>query len=402
MSDKKNIDRLFQERLKDLDVTPNPEVWGAIEAKLKAQQKQKRVIPIWWRASGVAALLLLFLALGNFVFNTKSPSNTPGIIVDTPIVSPSNTESTIVSNTDDDKIDSETRNTTETQSVESHKKTGSTQIANQSKKETPSKTQGTQPTYTTNTSTIASNTNSKGIPSEEKTTNNIIAEQVATDKIEQSTASHPIINDSEVINKTSQIASNENTTPSETLTSGSIMDTLSIEAAIAATKVTPKVDPKSNKWDIHPNIAPVYYSSIGNGSHIDDQFANNTKSGEINTSYGVGVGYAINNKLKIRSGVNNLKLSFNTNDVLLFENTGGNSRSSPQLQHIATTAQSQNLTLISANKAVEIENSSLLRTSENSAINQNISYFEVPLELEYVLLNKRFGINLIGGFSTFI
>jgi len=31
-----------------------------------------------------------------------------------------------------------------------------------------------------------------------------------------------------------------------------------------------------------------------------------------------------------------------------------------------------------------------------------MSYFEVPLELEYALVKKRFGINLIGGFSTFI
>ena len=33
--EEKNIDRLFQEKLKDLEVTPNENVWDAIEEKLQ-------------------------------------------------------------------------------------------------------------------------------------------------------------------------------------------------------------------------------------------------------------------------------------------------------------------------------------------------------------------------------
>ncbi len=39
-------------------------------------------------------------------------------------------------------------------------------------------------------------------------------------------------------------------------------------------------------------------------------------------------------------------------------------------------------------------------TSGDVELIQNISYFEVPLELKYAVLNKKFGVNLIGGFST--
>ena len=34
-------------------------------------------------------------------------------------------------------------------------------------------------------------------------------------------------------------------------------------------------------------------------------------------------------------------------------------------------------------------------------LNQKLGYYEVPLELTYSLINKRFGVKIIGGISTF-
>ena len=48
------------------------------------------------------------------------------------------------------------------------------------------------------------------------------------------------------------------------------------------------------------------------------------------------------------------------------------------------------------NTIPEIFNS---RSSGN--IDQRFGFIEVPLELEYRLLDKKFGLNVIGGFSTF-
>src|SRR5690606_5929693 len=78
MSDKKHIDRLFQETFKDFEVTPDDAVWERIEAQLK-EKKKRRVIPIWWRYGGVADLLLLLITNGYGYFN-----NTNNIIEDTP------------------------------------------------------------------------------------------------------------------------------------------------------------------------------------------------------------------------------------------------------------------------------------------------------------------------------
>ncbi len=59
MGDKKHIDRLFQEHFKDFEVSPPETVWNKIEDQLNQDKKKRRVIPIWWRYAGVAALLLL-------------------------------------------------------------------------------------------------------------------------------------------------------------------------------------------------------------------------------------------------------------------------------------------------------------------------------------------------------
>ncbi|MDW5289046.1 hypothetical protein [Formosa sp. PL04] len=407
MSDKKHIDRLFQERLKDLDVTPNPRVWSGIETKLKEQKKTKRVIPIWWRASGIAALLLLFLALGNFVFNeTITQYNIPNTIVDTPSSESTNpkSETTIGSTKNTDTTVSETQYQKEDSTHIITK--NETQIANQTKKESVSNPSKKATQYNVNDSGLVSNKTNKSSKTEATLPYNTVAakEHETSETPQKAKSSEILLNESEFLQKNSRSASNDKEKSTGVIPNkNSPLDSLSIEAAIAATKVVPKTDQKTKKWAVQPNIAPVYYSSTGKGSHLDDQFVNNSKSGEINTSYGVAVGYALNNKFKIRSGVNNLKLSFNTNDVILLETLGYANTGMPSLKNIAATNQTENLSFFSSSKVENLQSSSFINSNENSSdINQNISYFEVPLELEYSILNKRIGINLIGGFSTFI
>ena len=42
-----------------------------------------------------------------------------------------------------------------------------------------------------------------------------------------------------------------------------------------------------------------------------------------------------------------------------------------------------------------------IKTS-NTSVNQSLGFIEIPLEIEYALINKKFGFNIIGGFSSFI
>jgi len=68
MKIKKNIDDLFKERFENLEVSPSPEVWKNIQTKLK-EEDDRKVIPIWIKLSGIAALLVLFFTIGNFLLN---------------------------------------------------------------------------------------------------------------------------------------------------------------------------------------------------------------------------------------------------------------------------------------------------------------------------------------------
>ena len=82
MNDKKHIDRLFQEKLKDFQASPSDAVWENISSKLHHHEKEKKIIPLWLRLSAIAAALLLLVAVGSIVLGgDETPAG--NTIVDT-------------------------------------------------------------------------------------------------------------------------------------------------------------------------------------------------------------------------------------------------------------------------------------------------------------------------------
>ena len=86
MKEQKNIERLFQEKFKDFEVAPPEMAWNNIEARLNKKKKKRRVIPFWFKASGIAASLLLgfytySLFNNNEDVDLKNNENT--IVIDT-------------------------------------------------------------------------------------------------------------------------------------------------------------------------------------------------------------------------------------------------------------------------------------------------------------------------------
>lgn len=82
MSNKKNIDRLFQEKFKDFDVKPDPKVWQKIQSELNEEQEDKPVfiLPFWLKLSGIAASALLLMFIGKSIFNTDQNTITPTVV----------------------------------------------------------------------------------------------------------------------------------------------------------------------------------------------------------------------------------------------------------------------------------------------------------------------------------
>ena len=79
MNNKKNIDRLFQEKFRDFEANPSEDFWNNIEAKLD-EKKRKRVIPFWWKFSGVAAVFLIGILIGNQVLKDDIAPINPIVI----------------------------------------------------------------------------------------------------------------------------------------------------------------------------------------------------------------------------------------------------------------------------------------------------------------------------------
>jgi hypothetical protein len=161
---------------------------------------------------------------------------------------------------------------------------------------------------------------------------------------------------------------------------------------------------KDSKWMIGPALAPVYYRWTGNGSPISPAFANNSKAGLLNFSYGIAVSYAVTKNLNLRSGINRLDLGYQTNDVAF--TSAFVSRSSSLIRTINYTENSKNVILQSIAVSTQVmqtnKASDLFAASpeQRGEMIQQFGYLEIPIELQYALINKSWGLNIIGGVSS--
>ncbi len=161
----------------------------------------------------------------------------------------------------------------------------------------------------------------------------------------------------------------------------------------------------SGKWSVGPSVAPVYTSASGKGSPIHSDFASNSKSGNLNLSYGLSVAYEIGKKLKIRSGVHRVNYGYDTNDVLF--SSSSRIASNDKLDNINYSQKSETLVVQSKNSLPNnIPTDAFLELSSNEIpvldgkMVQQLGYIEVPVELNYAILDRKFGVDLIGGVSS--
>ncbi|MFB0938614.1 MAG: hypothetical protein QMB29_06740, partial [Urechidicola sp.] len=80
MKTHKNIDRLFQEKMKDFEVSPPKNAWDNIEKGIYSSDR-KPLIPLWFKTACAAAILLLLTITGVNYFNTPSAINEIDTIV---------------------------------------------------------------------------------------------------------------------------------------------------------------------------------------------------------------------------------------------------------------------------------------------------------------------------------
>ncbi len=430
MNEKKHIDRLFQEKFKSFEATPDDAVWENIHQELHKDERKRRVVPFWWKTAGVAALLALLLTVGNAVFNKDNNLTTPNHTVVGTKTNKSSSEGTKTTTTDKNKNNSSEfgkdnsntiGNTNPAQADSINSKNNKTQhlatINNKTGDQIAHEASSRENSNTTSNSQAGQNASQKDqtatLNSKEevivKNTSNLSQPNSNDEVISPSNESAKTILDGKKANTEVTRVSDQNIsketekiTPDKDLAASTKEE--SIEDAIAKANPTNEEEKEEqpNRWNITPNVAPVYFNSLGKGSSIDGQFVNNTKSGEVNMSYGISGSYALNDKIKIRAGINKVDLGYSTDGVIAFNdiNSFSGKTGKAELRNINFKNQSASNSYLSTSNINVNSAPQFLVLNADGALEQRFGYIEVPLELEYSIINTKFGLNVIGGFST--
>jgi hypothetical protein len=461
--DKKKLDELFRETLSDFKEVPNDSVWASIEASLD-KKKKKRVLPLWWSLGGIAAALLV----GFLIFNpfTKS-ATTEQIITDVeqnnshPITNPNDASKVLEINQNrEDAIevatDSKTESILEKTKVQvvttedaQNKSSKNSLNGNQQKnkeigsdwpkeREAVAQTQNTENQNSiklnkeeyqdvnktklkTDVAIAETQEPLQPIAKEPNAVQNSdVAEKIVSDnketavpinytKIARKTTTTTGSVDSDAVeklgakSKASQVAENEAEYKKNSLNTGnkkSIFDEIEMkEKEEAVAKASTK------KWSAGPSVAPVYFNAIGEGSSVHSIFVPNSKSGNINMSYGLSVGYEISPKLTVRSGIHKVDYGYDTNDIAFSSSPIASTNG--QIDNINYRVTSKNLVISSrpgGSALAQAPTNSLDVSAQNvereGVMTQQMGYLEIPVELNYALIDKKFGLNVIGGVSS--
>ncbi len=430
----KNIDQLFKDRLQGMETSPPPVVWENIQEALGHKKRERRVVPLWWKLGGVAAALVLLLTVAN-MFMSDSPDNFNDknqLVIDEETKSSNKVEQ--ADGLEKQKLDNglqdriHNKQEQEDTRVASENIEESVEYAIENKVSTFIKS-SVYTNHTENTSVAATENITADVvnqvnnitgqtPNKQVANNTVVATNTATDKklIAEKNLQEPAlikegaINTNEILKGTLEesvanelIKETQDAIDKETIVKGndkSIFDAIEEqkEAVANTTDALP-----ADRWAISPNVAPVYYSSLGQGSSIDPSFADNTQNGEVNVSYGINVSYALSPRLTVRSGVSNVNLSYATGGLELATGDASAALQSVRYNSSGTvvTAVDQGA-LNDTQGGAPFENLTRKATDGDVFLTQSISYTEIPTELTYALVNKKLGVNLIGGFSTLL
>ena len=346
MREKKYIDRIYQEKFKDFEAAPREEVWKSISVKLQEDKRRRTLVtPFWSRLAGIAAILTLILLIGEWIFPVQS---SPQVV-------------------DRNKQESFKNDLFEAFSGE--------EIASE---EAEPDDVNPDP---------VSKIVKKERPSALRKTSELTSGKIVTSE-EDRTAEKKNISSSEVNIKQPG--------KHQLITKRSLFDEL------AKQKNDVAVATSEGNFEITTHAAPIYYGNFGKGSFLDPQFNNNSGQSEITYSYGINIAYAISDKFKIRSGVNKVNMSYNTNGVSYTAIIGP-----VPISGMDVKAVSDNIDITQSAElgdAAKTARSSTERTVAGNLVggnlNQEMGFIEVPVELEYNLIDNRFELNVIGGAST--
>lgn len=429
MRERKNIDRLFQEKFNDFEVNPPEVVWEKIEENLD-KEKNRRIIPLWWKLAGIAAVFFIGILITQTNFKQKNVPSNQVTIEETKNSKDADTKSNsdlpypnTVTAKDKDQQPIVVNNNTakkdtlagaeEVTTLPNYHQQSTTKnspalhsLVNKTEAERNISKANLLKTDTSNN--LADKTNANGLiennqtavtatgdESDKSKENTIVLDRSKEISLESLKGSPKTIAESELKNL-SKDSTKTNETPKNPL-----------EELLAAKKEDKKKqEGKTSKWQITSNVSPVFMGALTNGSAIDSTLAGNSKSFNANIGFGLGVSYAVSSKLSLRTGLNRVNMNYNTNDVYYYASMQARVLNGLNPSVAGNSIQIENGNTLSPTAALSPNENDLLSFEQNIVyknkgyINQEIGYLEMPVEMTYAVVSKKFGLKIIGGFST--
>ena len=356
-----NIDLLFRNGLKDFEVLPPPGVWDGVHSAIKSRSQSYLLLK-------VAAVVTVLLALSFFTYRWASE------------ISGGNKSSEIALSMPDSKP-----------------LIAQTFVEPQLVPETK----------------ISPADNSSGIPTVTEDPGTVLQVDEMNAYID------PVINFQEI--KNLSVSGNFSHTRSETLgglfgkplnaSQGSSEKIKYPDIQYYPEDITTKL---KNRWSIAAMASPTYFSSFTSGG---DAFAKQMTESEqplVSYSGGLALSYKISKRFTIQSGLYYSSLGQKLDGINSFDgfqsfsNTKGSNNfkilttagtiytSNPNVFLSGNGPDSRILTAYTSN-VFDPTKASLQPV--NNSLDQNLSFLELPVVLRYKLVDKTFGINLIGGLS---
>ncbi|WP_405563712.1 hypothetical protein [Polaribacter sp. Asnod6-C07] len=346
--DNKNIDKLFQEQLKDLEISPNKSAWINIERKLK--KKKRKVFPFWWFSGAVASILILGLIFNPF---SKDENQNINNTLDEVITTIHKENSTILKEKDTLILNKNLKNDV------------LISIANE---------------------TIHINKNTQNL-AETRQGKSVINNRKPVKPLQFSFSSFDY--NFNISQKNSELSISTINTKKKNFKKLNIQELFKEKEDLITDKQINK------NWSVAPVFAVLQSNSFTNTSPINENLANSTK-GENTYSYGVQIAYKINKKWTIQSGIHLQEMSYANNQVSISLSEQSNTETTE-------FTNGETFSFDSNNNFNALLSSDFTTTSNTTFGNltQNYGYLEIPIEVKYNFsTNNKFETQIVTGFSS--
>lgn len=338
------IDDLFKNQLKNLEVSPNKRVWNSIETSLK--KKKRRVFPFWIFSGAAAAILVL----GLFFYPFSKNDNQITIPTIDEVIT---TKKTKINTTNDSLL-------LQNKHIEQVLKANQNALVNNKVKEEKS----------------IINKGNKEFISQKKSANKTFLIPFKIDANLASNQEIPLIH-------------------FDKITVEKVSKKMDINAFLTTEELETNHKEIARNWSVAPTFGVLQSNSFSDTSPIAKELANTT-TGENSYSYGLQIGFKLNKRWTIQSGIHLQEIKYSNNQITVYPS------------EIATTQS----VAFKDNSSVSFNNTLTETLSINSDsfssfasrignLSQNFGYIEIPLEMKYNFSNNhKIEAQLVTGFSS--